>query len=59
MFCHIKVMGHPQNEHTHKLLHMLISQLQSMSENIFVCEHLESRQKVFIKQTWLLLTVAV
>lgn len=59
MFSHTQVMGHPQSEQMHKFLHMLISQLQSMSDNIFMCEHLESRQKVFLKLTWLLLTVAV
>lgn len=35
----------------HKFLPMLISQLESMPDNIFMHKHLESRQKVFLKLT--------
>ena len=44
-------MGHPQREHIHKFLHMLISQPESTPDNIFTYEHLESRQKGFRKLT--------
>lgn len=55
----IKVMGHPQYEHIYKFLQMLISQPETIPDNIFMCEHLEWRQNVFLKLTWLPLTVAV